>query len=316
MLEHSSLVPTDWSASEADQVRDRVVILGRRRAGKTVYLSRLYQKLWEGNEGVSARAGDGAMHERCMEICGDLAQGKWPSATAGSILSELEIVYDDRTAHLVVLDYPGEVFRRALVDGARDDQALSLLEHIDRAAGVILLIDPANLEEGTTSSQVDDDYGMVQAVDRIRKSSGGTSVPIAVVLTKCDEHVQLIRDTGTPREYIEAKIPNLFRYGGTLRVFASSAVRTRRDAIGRGIPNTEKPARGLIEPLRYCLQSAHEHQGPLATPAPISSTPPDVVAPITPAVSTAAPKVPIWIVMLGTIAIAFLILVVTLVLIG
>ena len=306
---------TDWTDGQIDARRDRIVILGRRRAGKTVFLSRLYQKLWQGNEGVSARAGDGAMHERCMEICEGLSQGKWPAATAGSILSQLEITHDEHCIQVVILDYPGEVFRRAFVDGGRDEQSLTLLEHIDRAAGAIMLIDPDNLEGGSTAEQVDDDYGMVQAVDRIRKSPGGASVPVAVVLTKCDEHVQLIREAGTPRDFMESRIPNLFRYGGKLRVFGSSAVRIRRDAIGRGIPNTEKPARGLIEPLRYCLRAIK-----LASDVPTSPHQPPTPKVIAPAynipsrVTPARRGIPTWAIVCGAVALVFLIVVIVLVL--
>ena len=284
-----------------DRVRDRIVILGRRRAGKTVYLSRLYEQLWEGRDGVMARAGDGAMHERCMEICEELAQGKWPAATAGSIFSRLEVTVDQKRIELVALDYPGEVFRRALVENAQDDQSMSLLKHIDRAAAVLLLIDPGNLETGSTAARVDDDYGMVQAIDRIRRSEGGHRVPVAVVFTKCDEHVQLIRDTGTPREFAQERIPNLFRYGGDVRVFAASAVRTRRDAIGRAVPHIERPPRGIIEPLRYCLGGV-QPDVLVAPPSAQSAAMPEQWAR---RIAHPKPRVPVWVIVVGCVAVTF-----------
>lgn len=247
------LLETDLSQSRPS-VRDRIVILGRRRAGKTVFLSRLYERLWRAGEDVHVRALDGAMHERCVEVCHELKDGTWPAATAGSLMSRVELTQNGRRRRMIVLDYPGEVFRRAFVEGGVDDQTRALLEHIDHAAAVMVLIDPGSVHAGDVQARVDDDYGMVQAIDRIRTSDGGKDIPIAIVLTKCDEHVRLVSDVGSPRQFVETRLPNLVRFGGRMRVFASSAVRTRSDAVGRSVPNTEKEPLGVVEPLTYCMK--------------------------------------------------------------
>ena len=238
--------------------RDRILLLGRRKAGKTVYLSRLYTLAWRGVTGLHMRAAEGAMHERCMETSELLGKGEWPAATSGSIMSQVEITWQGRTHQMMMLDYPGEVFREAFVQGAEGGQAAALRDHVDRAAGVVLLIDPGNVQEGSTSELIDDDYGMVQALRYLRQSPGGEKIPVAVALTKCDEHVGMIRRHGSARQFIEATLPNLIRYGGRMRIYATSAVRTRPDALGRATPNTQHPPAGLMDPLLYCLNHAAE----------------------------------------------------------
>ena len=101
---------------------------------------------------------------------------------------------------------------------------------------------------------VDDDYGMVKAVDYLRQGPGGDQVPVAVALTKCDEHVGLVRSAGGARAFIESRIPNLIQYGGRMRMFATAAVRTRSDAIGRPVPNTQHEPAGLSDALKYCMK--------------------------------------------------------------
>ncbi|MDG1838420.1 MAG: hypothetical protein P8I91_06445 [Phycisphaerales bacterium] len=234
--------------------RDRILLLGRRKAGKTVFLARLYEQGWRGGDELHMRACEGSLHTVCMDIVAELAAGRWPAATVGSLSSGVEVTWRGRNATMVLLDYPGEVFRRAFVEGGSDEQSQSLLDHVDRAAAVILLIDPGNVHIGDVDELVDDDFGMVQAVDRIRRSVGGENVPIAIALTKCDVHVGLVRAEGGARGFVEKHLPNLLRYGGTVRMFATAAVRTRVDAGGRAIPSTRHGSAGLIDTLVYCMR--------------------------------------------------------------
>lgn len=235
-------------------IRDRVLILGRRKAGKTVFLARLYEQAWRGCEGVHMRAADGPLHALCMDMVAQLKDGTWPAATVGSLAGGVEVSWRDKKATMVMLDYPGEVFRRAFVDGATDEQSLDLLDHVDRAAAVIVLIDPGNVHAGDFDEVVDDDYGMVAAIDRIRKSADGQSIPIAVALTKCDVHIGLIRAAGGARGFVQKHLPNLLRYGGSMRMFATAAVKTRRDAAGRPVPSTRHDPAGLIDTMVYCMR--------------------------------------------------------------
>jgi hypothetical protein len=194
------------------------------------------------------------MHEVCMDMVDQLKTGLWPAATAGSLSSGVDVSWQGQHATMVLLDYPGEVFRRAFVEGGGDEQSDMLIDHVDHAAAVILLIDPGNVHFGDVFEVVDDDYGMVQAVDRIRRSPGGAEVPIAVALTKCDEHLGLVQDAGGARGFVEQHLPNLVRYGGRMRMFATASVRTRLDAVGQPVPNTQHEPAGLIDAVKYCMK--------------------------------------------------------------
>jgi len=235
-------------------VRDRILMLGRRTAGKSVFLSRLYEQAWRGRDGLHMRATDGSMHEVCMDMVDQLKTGLWPAATAGSLSSGVDVSWQGQHATMVLLDYPGEVFRRAFVEGGGDEQSDMLIDHVDHAAAVILLIDPGNVHAGDVTEVVDDDYGMVQAVARIRNAPDGNHVPIAVALTKCDEHLGLVQEAGGARGFVEKYLPNLVRYGGRMRMFATASVRTRLDALGNPVPNTQYAPSGLIDSVKYCMK--------------------------------------------------------------
>jgi hypothetical protein len=200
------------------------------------------------------RALDGSLHEVCMDMVDQLKAGRWPAATAGSLSSGVDVSWQGQHATMVLLDYPGEVFRRAFVEGGGDEQSALLIDHVDHAAAVILLIDPGNVHAGGVSEVVDDDFGMVQAVDQIRRSAGGGEVPIAVALTKCDEHLGIVQESGGARGFVERTLPNLIRYGGHMRIFATAAVRTRLDALGRPVPNTQHEPAGLLDTVKYCMK--------------------------------------------------------------
>ncbi|MDP6601842.1 MAG: hypothetical protein QGH76_06050, partial [Phycisphaerales bacterium] len=190
----------------------------------------------------------------CMDMVDQLKTGRWPAATAGSLASGVDVSWQEHRATMVLLDYPGEIFRRAFVEGGGDEQSDLLIDHVDHAAAVILLIDPCNVHMGEASEIVDDDYGMVQAVERIRRLPGGGDIPIAVALTKCDEHLGIVRDAGGARGFVEKYLPNVVRYGGRMRMFATAGVRTRLDAVGRPVPNTQHDPDGLIDVVKYCMK--------------------------------------------------------------
>ena len=72
-----------------DNSRDRIVVLGRRGAGKTVFLARLYEALWQKREGLLARAVDGVAHQRFMECVARMEAGQWPEATLAPVVVQL-----------------------------------------------------------------------------------------------------------------------------------------------------------------------------------------------------------------------------------
>lgn len=234
--------------------RDRIVILGRRRAGKTVFLARLYKHLWSSSSHFHMRALSGDSHAACIEVIDELESGRWPASTLGSQYTDIEITYNGTKRLLVALDYPGEVFRRAFVENANTEDARELLDHVDRAAAVILLLDPGVVDSGTSAEVIDDEYGMAQAIYRIREWSESKNVPIILVLTKCDLHEQLLRDSGGLEAYAKANYSNLLRAMNRFKVFASAAVSTKLNLDGERVPDLMKAPIGVVEPLEYCLR--------------------------------------------------------------
>jgi hypothetical protein len=243
-------------AGDAPQ-RDRVVVLGRTRAGKTIYLARLYEQCWKGNGPLRIEAHDGRTHLTLLGTVEEMLEHRrWPPATEGSSYLDLNILYRGESMTMVSLDYPGEVFHRAFVQQVEDEDTRELIDHVKRAAAMLLLIDPKVLATGRLGEAADDDFGMVQAMRYLRSLPGGMSVPIALVLTKIDENADLLRHHGKLRGFAERFCGNLLRVVPGLRIFGVCAVRSRRDALGRSVPDLDRPPRGLTGPLEYCMSVA------------------------------------------------------------
>ena len=252
-------------------VRNRIVILGRRRAGKTVFLSRLYHMCWNAtpDQNLHMRAQGSAHKKLLVDSWQKMKNKKWPDATLGETYSEITITRNARETQAIVLDYPGEVFRRAFVDEKEDGPARELLAHVDRAAAVILLIDPGVALSNNYDEHIDDDYGLVNAVRRIIESSGG-SVPIAVVLTKCDQkkqkemvrewsketglkHKKGVSDRNVLLKELYANLMRVLQENDCHKTYSSSAVHTNMNSRGEEVPSLEKPPKNVMEPIAWCV---------------------------------------------------------------
>jgi GTPase SAR1 family protein len=248
------------SVSAEPKSRDRIVILGRRRAGKTIFLARLYEQLWKSDSHFHMRAVSGETHKACMTVIDELRNNRWPASTLGAQYSDIEITFNNGKHLLVALDYPGEVFRKAFVDNADTEDAKELLDHVDRAAAVILLLDPAVMQSQCIDESIDDEFGMVQAIHRIREWPGGAEIPIVMVFTKCDVRKELLRNSGGLKAYAAKEYMNLVRAMGRFKVFACAAVNAAADTNGKVIPSINSKPIGVIEPLEYCLKKIVERE--------------------------------------------------------
>jgi len=245
-------------------VRDRIVILGRRRAGKTVFLSRLYELCWNAtdNQNLHMECDEGNSHKTFRMANKLMMDGEWPAATLGETYSRIKITRNRQEHNAIVLDYPGEVFRRAFVDGLQDGSARELLAHVDRAAGAILLIDPDVALSGNLDEFIDDDYGLVKAIRRIRETPGGEMTPIAIVLTKCDQNKQKVKEwgkrtgvrtrTGLLNE-LYANLMRVLREHGRVKTFGCAAVLTKRCSDGKIIPLLSERPKNVVEPIAWCI---------------------------------------------------------------
>lgn len=243
-----------------DVERDTILILGRRRAGKTVYLATLYDALWKSLDGLTMKAVAGPTHKMLTGVADQLRRGHWPEATLGTRQLEFELDDHGRKRVVVAFDYSGEDFRRAFVDEETESpEVQKLLGYLQRAAAVILLIDPAVAATGKHDEVVDDDFGMVQAIEKIRNWRGGEDVPVVLALTKADRNRKIVLSAGTKREFILRHYPALVRTLRKLTVFTISAVQEVRAADGSTRPSPDSVPINIDKPLLRCLERMDQH---------------------------------------------------------
>lgn len=72
MINTADTLSEDFIQKDDSFIRDRIVILGRRSSGKTVYLSTLYYKLWNSTSDYRIRAIKGANHLELIRIAENL----------------------------------------------------------------------------------------------------------------------------------------------------------------------------------------------------------------------------------------------------
>ena len=243
---------------EGPVLRDRIIVLGRRRSGKTVYLARLYERLWTSRGEMHMAAVDGQTHLGLLAQLDAMEKKRWPASTETLSHFTIDITYKGEKFLMVAFDYPGEVFRRAFMEGSDEPAVRELLDNLDRAAAAIVLVDPGVVFGGDRIEQADQDFGLVAAIKRIREWPGAESVPVAITLTKCDRFREELDNAGGIAQFVKERYSNLhrtaFQGGRRGMVFACSAVSSKKDGLGREIPDLSKPPKGLIEPLQYCLE--------------------------------------------------------------
>ena len=231
--------------------RDRIVVIGRRSSGKTVYISLLYDKLWKSGSSIKAKAVKGMSHSQFIKTAEGIRHRQWPPATQGISQSFIEIDYRDKNRLMVVLDYPGELFTDAFVKDIESKEVDTLLEHIDRASAVILLVDPAHVVEGDIDSQIDHNYGFLQAISRIQNWPGGKDIPVVLILTKIDINYPIIKQHGGTRSFVEKYFSSLIKATRHLKVCKISAIYDEDSKIKSDLSALEKP-------LQYCLDRLSE----------------------------------------------------------
>ena len=231
--------------------RDRIVVIGRRSSGKTVYISLLYDKLWNSHDCLKMKAVKGTDHAGLIKTAASIRAGNWPPATQGISQSFIEVSFNEQTRMMVILDYPGEVFTDAFVRDVESKEVDALFDHIDHASAVILLVDPAHVVEGDVDSQIDHDYGILQAIDRIQNWPGGGDAPVVLALTKADQTEQILKKHGGTRAFVNKYFSSLVQNTRHLKVCKISAMpEIRQDTL----PDMNKDNYSLVRPLLYCLE--------------------------------------------------------------
>jgi len=238
---------------EINLKRDRIVILGRRSAGKTVYLSLLYDLFWKSKGDFSMKAVNGTNHLEFIRIASDLRKGIWPAATQTFSQAFIEVTYKYQKKIVVLLDYPGEVFTEAFVKDVESENTRILLDHIDHAEAIILLVDPAHVVTDDVNVSVDNDYGLLQALDRVLNWAEGDTVPIVLVLTKIDESRKIINENKGTAAFVMKYFPKLVNRAMNFRVCTASSVQVEKGKDGRTVPKKSFKSKNLEKPLLYCF---------------------------------------------------------------
>ena len=261
-------MPAELRDAVEPRVRDRIVVLGRRSAGKTVFLSRLYGMLWQAQGDLRMSAVDGPTHIRLIEDLDTMSRKRWPASTEGLSSYAIDITYRGSTVLLITPDYSGEIFRQAFMLGQDNPLVRDLLSNIDRAAALIVLLDPGVALDGGMVERADQEFGLTAVVKRIRDWPGGQDVPVALTVTKCDRYrFRIVREGGVV-PFVKFHFRNLVDAAridhGRVHVSAAAAVRSTTDGLGREIPNLDRPPVGIVESLEYCLDSMADVQSSAA----------------------------------------------------
>ncbi len=253
MLNATDALSEDYFLSEESFIRDRIVVLGRRSSGKTVFLSVLYDKLWNSLGSLHVKALKGTSHIEFIKTVEDLKRNIWPPATQGISENILELTYNGQKRTIVALDYPGEVFTNAFVKEIETDETRVLLDHIDHAQGLIVLIDPEQLVDDDLHSKIDINYGLLQAVNRIQNWPDGRDVPIVLVLTKIDKCYSIIKGEGGAKPFIVKHLSQLIRDVHGIKgccISAYNCIHAAREGKGGKIE--------IDTPLTFCLEKIQQ----------------------------------------------------------
>jgi len=248
----------EYQESDRSIIRDRIVILGRQGAGKTVYLSLLYDLLWRSKGDLNMKALHGEHHREFIKTVVGLRQGRWPGPTTSNRRAYIEITHKGENRLMVAMDYSGELIEKAFVSEEDTDEVRELLDQLDHAAAVMLFIDPEDVvgPKANIDSTVENDFGIVQAMTRLRRWAGGADVPIVLVLTKVDHTRPLLKEHGGTDAFVRKFFPKLIMTTRNLRVCKVSAVQTTKERKSEIKPDFVPT--NLEIPLRYCLDKISE----------------------------------------------------------
>ena len=242
---------------EGPKVRDRIVVLGRTRSGKTVYIARLYHLLWRAGSDLRMQACTGVTHQAMVGFWQLLKDGKWPESTTATDQHSFDLEFQSRKFSMVVSDYPGEIFKKAFMDDDNSDpEVIKLLDSIDRAQAIIFLVDPKVMIDTDLKATNEQGFGLTQAILRLRASPGGEAVPISLVLTKYDEFNEEIKAAGGRVNFINHHYPSLVelaKKGGT-KAYKCIAIQSVQSTLGTHRPDWDAPVQDVEEPLRDCLE--------------------------------------------------------------
>lgn len=173
-----------------------VFVVGDTGSGKTVFIAQAVRRLCERLSRIpdaEARIGADIQKEQLDEQCERLDKGQVLAASIGTVMEGLGVVLRVpnilRNTLLYLYDAPGEHFQTMSRFGQK--------QAIQNAKGVVLIADPLTMGAVSGSSHADaegspfsDIAGNLANTVSMLENKGGpakSDIPLAVVLTKCDE---------------------------------------------------------------------------------------------------------------------------------
>lgn len=158
-----------------------IVMLGQSNAGKTTYMSLMYDLMRRGVAGFRVHA-DADTDQWLRAAAGGIRRGRYPYASGQHTAYELTLRFDGADVlPFTWRDYRGD----ALLERTRESvDARELHADLRTADGLVLFADaPALLAEGVTSTDARLLTGLVHRAVALR---GERLTPIAILLTKAD----------------------------------------------------------------------------------------------------------------------------------
>jgi hypothetical protein len=157
-----------------------ILMLGRSNAGKTSYVSAMYEAMSAGVGGFIVRAERAADHQRLRRNAQQMRAGTFPDASSRRSIYQLQLWHGEaRVLDFVWRDYRGG----ALTEGSSSAQAVQLREDMERADGLVLVIDSTELTGSTRSRAAV--RPLVSTAIRLL-STREHVMPVVVALTKWD----------------------------------------------------------------------------------------------------------------------------------
>jgi len=227
-------------------------------------MARLYHALWRHDNKfqIVMKAHTGEGHNFYAAMWADLSAGRWPGATTANKQHAFTLRFRDQMFTLVMCDYPGEVFSRAFMGDASSlgPAEQELLGNLQRAEALLVCVDPAvafnsSRPDAKYQETTDQDFGLAEALRQLRLQPGGSQVPVALVVTKCDAYTHAIKSFGPLDAFVAHFYPNLLQASSSniCGVFPASAVKVRRSVTASNCPDWSGNYRFVVEPLKECL---------------------------------------------------------------
>lgn len=258
--------------------RDTILVIGGPGAGKTVWIARLLDALrtpisllngripdgdtWisgAGSTTLQCEFADVETKRRNESVMTALDAKSWPTPTQDAVEHIVDFTLTGegiRTPNrrLILVDLPGSALLAAFAPSNPSTLTIgwTVGNQLTRTAAVVLLIDPVRATERSRES-IDLANATVAMLDHLRTSPEGRSIPVAIVLSKCDRGYKTIMREGGVRQFAEKHIAQVLDAAGSARVYVSSATRSRLVSPGYREPSTRRPVENLVEPMHFLL---------------------------------------------------------------